>query len=153
MDYCFGLTLSHKKEHMIRAALEGVIYNLYTVYLALVECMDEPVSRIQATGGFARSETWRQMMSDIFDTELAVPEVYESSCLGACILGLYATGRIESFEAASDMIGSNHTHTPNQEAVKEYRELLPIFISLSRKLEEDYSRIATYQRSLIHREN
>jgi gluconokinase len=149
----FGLTLSHKKEHMIRAALEGVLYNLYTVYLALVECMDEPVSRIQATGGFARSETWRQMMSDIFDTEVAVPEVYESSCLGACILGLYATGKIESFEAASKMIGSTYTHSPNEEAVKEYRELLPIFISLSRKLEEDYSRIAAYQRSLIHREN
>ena len=31
----FGLTMSHKKEHMIRAALEGVIYNLYTVFLAL----------------------------------------------------------------------------------------------------------------------
>ncbi|MGT0185903.1 hypothetical protein ACVNP0_06750 [Staphylococcus aureus] len=36
----FGLTLSHKKEHMIRAALEGV-YNLYTVYLALIEVMNE----------------------------------------------------------------------------------------------------------------
>ena len=36
----FGLTMSHKKEHMIRAALEGVIYNLYTVFLALTECME-----------------------------------------------------------------------------------------------------------------
>lgn len=144
----FGLTLSHKKEHMIRAALEGVIYNLYTVYLALVECMDGPVTRIQATGGFARSEIWRQMMSDIFDTELSVPEVYESSCLGACILGLYATGRIQSFDAASQMIGNTYQHTPEKEAVKDYRELLPIFISLSRKLEEDYKRIASYQRSL-----
>lgn len=61
----FGLTMSHKKEHMIRAALEGVIYNLYTVFLALTECMDGPVTRIQATGGFARSDVWRQMMSDI----------------------------------------------------------------------------------------
>ncbi|MDM5316204.1 gluconokinase [Fictibacillus sp. b24] len=148
----FGLTLSHKKEHMIRAALEGVIYNLYTVFLALVECMDEPVTRIQATGGFARSEIWRQMMSDIFDTEVTVPEVFESSCLGACILGLYATGKIESFEAASEMIGSTFKHTPNAEAVKEYRELLPIFISLSRKLEEDYTRIAVYQRSLSNKE-
>ena len=50
---------------MIRAALEGVIYNLYTVFLALTECMDGPVTRIQATGGFARSDVWRQMMSDI----------------------------------------------------------------------------------------
>jgi gluconokinase len=146
----FGLTLSHKKEHMIRAALEGVIYNLYTVFLALTECMDGPVTRIQATGGFARSDVWRQMMSDIFESEVVVPESFESSCLGACILGLYATGKIESFEVVSEMIGSTYTHTPKKEAVQEYRELLPIFIHLSRLLEEDYMRIANYQRGLTN---
>lgn len=61
----FGLTLSHKKEHMIRAALEGVLYNLYTVYLALIEVMNETPTTIKATGGFAKSEVWRQMMADI----------------------------------------------------------------------------------------
>ncbi|KKI89545.1 gluconokinase [Bacillus sp. SA1-12] len=146
----FGLTMSHKKEHMIRAALEGVIYNLYTVFLALTECMDGPVTRIQATGGFARSEVWRQMMSDILESEVVVPESYESSCLGACILGLYAAGEIESFEIVSEMVGSTYKHTPKEEAAKEYRELLPIFINLSRVLTEDYSRIAKYQRSLIN---
>ncbi|MEK3750624.1 gluconokinase [Paenibacillus sp. FSL E2-8871] len=145
----FGLTMSHKKEHMIRAALEGVIYNLYTVFLALTECMDGPVTRIQATGGFARSEVWRQMMSDIFDSEVIVPESYESSCLGACILGLYATGKIESFEVVSEMVGSTYKHTPNEEATKEYRKLLPIFINISRVLKDDYTRISNYQRSLI----
>ncbi len=147
----FGLTLSHKKEHMIRAALEGVIYNLYTVFLALMECMEGPVTRIQATGGFARSNVWRQMMSDIFESELVVPESYESSCLGACILGLLATGKIESFEIASEMIGSTYKHTPNEEAVKEYRQLLPIFINLSRVLENEYKQIANYQRGLIQK--
>ncbi|RDU37855.1 gluconokinase [Neobacillus piezotolerans] len=147
----FGLTMSHKKEHMVRAALEGVIYNLYTVFLALTECMDGPVTRIQATGGFARSEVWRQMMSDIFESEVVVPESYESSCLGACILGLYSLGEIESFEIVSEMIGSTYKHTPKGDAVKEYRELLPIFIELSRVLTEDYSRIAKYQRGLTTR--
>jgi gluconokinase len=142
--------MSHKKEHMIRAALEGVIYNLYTVFLALTECMDGPVTRIQATGGFARSDVWRQMMSDIFESEVVVPESYESSCLGACILGLYATGEVESFEIVNEMIGSTYSHTPNEAASKEYRELLPIFINLSRALTEDYTRIANYQRSLIN---
>ncbi|MGY5484402.1 gluconokinase [Paenibacillus sp. ALE2] len=145
----FGLTMSHKKEHMIRAALEGVIYNLYTVFLALTECMDGPVTRIQATGGFARSDVWRQMMSDIFASEVVVPESYESSCLGACILGLYAAGKIQSFEVVSEMIGSTNKHAPKEEATKEYRKLLPIFINLSRVLEEDYTRIAHYQRGLI----
>ncbi|MDM5237832.1 gluconokinase [Bacillus cereus] len=145
----FGLTMSHKKEHMIRAALEGVIYNLYTVFLALTECMDGPVTRIQATGGFARSDVWRQMMSDIFSSEVVVPKSYESSCLGACILGLYATGKIDSFEIVSEMVGSTYKHTPKEEATKEYRQLLPIFINLSRVLEDDYTRIANYQRNLI----
>ncbi|MDU6507592.1 MAG: gluconokinase, partial [Staphylococcus sp.] len=81
----FGLTLSHQKEHMIRAALEGVLYNLYTVYLALIEVMNETPNTIKATGGFAKSEVWRQMMADIFDTDVIVPESYESSCLGACV--------------------------------------------------------------------
>ncbi|MGI2328165.1 gluconokinase [Planococcus sp. YIM B11945] len=144
----FGLTMSHKKEHMIRAALEGVIYNLYTVFLALQECMDTPVTRIQATGGFARSEVWRQMMADIFESEVAVPESYESSCLGACILGLYAKGEIDSFEIVSDMIGNTYKHLPNDAAVENYRQLLPIFIDLSRVLEKDYERIAAYQRKL-----
>ena len=90
----FGLTLSHQKEHMIRAALEGVLYNLYTVYLALIEVMNETPSTIKATGGFAKSEVWRQMMADIFDTDLIVPESYESSCLGACVLGLKALGEL-----------------------------------------------------------
>jgi len=149
----FGLTLSHKKEHMIRAALEGVIYNLYTVFLALTECMDGPVTRIQATGGFARSDVWRQMMSDIFESDVIVPESYESSCLGACILGLYATGKIDSFEVVSEMIGSTYKHTPNEKAVIAYRELLPIFINLSRVLENEYSQIAHYQRSIINKDN
>jgi gluconokinase len=146
----FGLTLSHKKEHMIRAALEGVIFNLYTVFLALIECMDGPVTRIQATGGFARSDVWRQMMSDIFESEVVVPESYESSCLGACILGLYAIGEIDSFDVVSEMIGSTYKHTPKEEAVKDYRELLPIFINLSRVLESEYTQIANYQRSLLN---
>lgn len=144
----FGLTMSHKKEHMVRAALEGVIYNLYTVYTALIECMDTSVTRIQATGGFARSEVWRQMLSDIFESEVTVPESYESSCLGACILGLYAIGNIDSFEVAADMIGETHKHQPQEAAIKEYRQLLPIFTHLSQILLDDYTRIAAYQRSL-----
>lgn len=42
---------------MIRAALEGVLYNLYTVYLALVEVMNETPKVIKATGGFAKKRS------------------------------------------------------------------------------------------------
>lgn len=142
----FGLTLSHKKEHMIRAALEGVLYNLYTVYLALIEVMNETPSVIKATGGFAKSELWRQMMADIFDTKLIVPESYESSCLGACVLGMKALGEIEDFSIIEQMVGATNQHESNKETVELYQQLVSIFINLSRSLTDNYSDIAKFQR-------
>ncbi|MCP3796317.1 gluconokinase [Paenibacillus sp. CH40] len=140
----FGLSLRHKKEHMIRAALEGVLFNLYTVMLAMEEVIDRP-SVIHATGGFARSELWRQLMADIFDQEVIIPESLESSCLGAAILGLYALGRIDSLDAVSGMIGTTHQHKPVAEHVDIYRDLLPIYIRISRKFEEEFKDIAEFQ--------
>ena len=142
----FGLTLSHQKEHMIRAALEGVLYNLYTVYLALIEVMNETPSTIKATGGFAKSEVWRQMMADIFDTDLIVPESYESSCLGACVLGLKALGKLMTSQLLKKWSGQRMHINLIQATVQVYQQLVSIFINLSRSLEERYAEIADFQR-------
>ena len=145
----FGLTLSHQKEHMIRAALEGVLYNLYTVYLALIEVMNETPNTIKATGGFAKSSVWRQMMADIFDTKLSVPESYESSCLGACVLGMKALGEIEDFSIIETMVGTTNEHLPEPEQVEVYQQLVSIFIHLSRSLAPHYEEIADFQRKYM----
>ncbi|GIP22385.1 gluconokinase [Paenibacillus sp. J22TS3] len=144
----FGLTLHHKKEHMVRSVLEGVIFNMYTVLLAMKEQMVPSV--IHATGGFARSPIWRQMMADIFDQEVIVPESFESSCLGAVVLGLYALGKVDSLSVVSTMVGPTHRHTPIPEHVKMYQELLPIYIRISRNLEKEYMAISEYQRKIVH---
>lgn len=144
----FGLGLHHKKEHMIRAVLEGVIFNLYTVMLALQELIGVP-SKIQATGGFARSGLWRQMMADIFNQEVAVPESFESSCLGAIVLGMYALGKIDDFSIVKEWVGSTNEHTPNPVNAKIYQELKPIFIRISHMLEKEYNHIAEFQKRWV----
>lgn len=141
----FGLTLHHHKEHMIRAVLEGVIFNLYTVLLAMEEIIGRPQT-ILATGGFAKSPLWRQLMSDIFDQQVIVPEEIESSCLGAAVLGLFALGEIDSLNDVTSMVGSTYKHLPSKEHAATYKELLPIFIRISRKLEDEYESIAEFQR-------
>ena len=140
----FGLGMHHKKEHMIRAVLEGIVMNLYTVLLALEELIGSP-KKVQATGGFARSELWRQMLADIFDQEVEIPESFESSCLGAVVLGMYGQGELDSLEAVSEMVGSVHSHMPNPKATEAYRKLMPIFIQLPRLLESEYEAISAYQ--------
>lgn len=144
----FGLGMHHKKEHLIRAVLEGVIYNLYTVLLALSELMGEP-TKIHATGGFARSELWRQMMADIFNHEVIIPESFESSCLGAAILGLYSLGEVDSLNVVSEMVGATHRHVPIDENVAIYEDLIPIFIRVSRLLQDEYESIAAFQKKWV----
>jgi gluconokinase len=140
----FGLGMHHRKEHMIRAALEGVIYNLYSVLLALEELMGT-AQKIHATGGFARSSLWRQMMADIFNREVHVPESYESSCLGAAVMGMLSLGLVDSLDAVSGMVGSTHHHVPQPESAAIYATLIPIFLRIPELLHDEYKRIAELQ--------
>lgn len=145
----FGLGLHHKKEHMVRSVLEGVILNLYTVLLALQEMIGVP-KKIQATGGFARSELWRQMMADIFNQEVVVPESFESSCLGAVVLGMYAIGEIEDFSIMSELVGATHSHKPHEKNIEIYQDIIQIYIRISRILDEEYEGIADFQKKWVN---
>ncbi len=144
----FGLGMHHKKEHMMRAVLEGINMNIYTVLLALEEVIGIP-QKIQATGGFGKSPVWRQMLSDVFNQEVQIPESVESSCLGAVVLGLYALGEIDDLNVVEDMVGTTESHTPDPEKVKVYVELIPIFLRLSRLFEDDYDAIVNFQHKYI----
>ena len=86
------------------------------------------------------------MMADIFDTQLSVPESYESSCLGACVLGMKALGEIDDFSIIEQMVGTTHEHQPDPNTVDIYQQLVKIFIKISRSLTESYSEIADFQR-------
>ena len=136
---------------MVRAALEGVILNLYTVMEALEEVIGVP-TKIQATGGFVRSTLWRQMMADIFNQEVVVPESFESSCLGAVVLGMYALGEIKDFSIMSELVGSTHIHKPIPKNVEIYQDIIPIYTNLSKILKDEHERIANFQRKWISKD-
>jgi len=140
----FGLTRQHTRSDMIRSALEGIVFNLYSV-MCLIEKVTGKPTRIQATGGFARSVFWRQMLADIFDQDVTIPESFESSCLGAAVLGMYALDNIDDLSAVKNMIGITDIHHPNENNVKIYQELFPIWQSVTQVLEPEYKRLAEFQ--------
>ncbi|MGB3293401.1 MAG: gluconokinase [Phormidesmis sp.] len=140
----FGLGLNHTKAHMIRAVLEGIVYNLYTVLTALEEVIG-PAKSIQASGGFARSTLWRQMLADIFDRTVMVPQVHESSCFGAAVLGLYALGRISDLTQVSELVGESDRHQPIAQNVSRYQTILPLYIQLLESFTPLYTDIAKVQ--------
>ncbi|MFD2114878.1 gluconokinase [Paenibacillus yanchengensis] len=143
----FGLTLAHTKQHMMRAALEGVLFQL----LAIVSMMEEKgtvAKQIRASGGFARSPLWCQMMADMLGVAVFVPDVVESSGLGAAQLGIYAMNNEQGKLCIWDNM-SGTTYEPDSNNHRIYRQLLPTYLQLYYSLKDAMSHMTVLQQTTL----
>jgi gluconokinase len=83
-----NLDMRHTQAHLVRAAMESIIYNLKVIGEALQE--QSKAKKIIAGGGFARSKVWVQMMADVFQLPVHLQDTPETSSLGAAKLALVA---------------------------------------------------------------
>lgn len=86
----FGLSIQHTKAHLIRASIEGVIFSLYSIGKILTE--KKEITELHASGGFAKSTLWLQILADVFNIKVLVSAAVESAALGAVMLGTEALG-------------------------------------------------------------
>lgn len=93
----WGLTFAHSRKHLVRAAMEGILFRLYSIYEILEKQVD-PGHEIRAGGGYARSRVWLSMQADIFGRRIAVPAVTEASALGAAFLAMAAAGAVDGID-------------------------------------------------------
>lgn len=85
-----GLGTQHTRAHMIRAAMEGVVFNLAGIGRALAE--KTPPTRLTATGGFTQNQLWMQICADVFNVPLRYSPGLEVAAKGAAILAREALG-------------------------------------------------------------
>ncbi|MED4608823.1 FGGY-family carbohydrate kinase, partial [Paenibacillus validus] len=140
----FGLSLYHQKKHMIRSVLEGVMYRIHTVVDALEE-LSGPTREIRASGGFARSPFWLQMMSDVLGSPVAVPNTIEGSGAGAALLGMLAVGEIRDFSSVHNWVQVRHTLQTDLKAFEVYRQLTTIYSRVYHQLKDEFDAIAAFQ--------
>ncbi len=141
----FGLNRNHTRAHMIRAVLEGIVFNLYMTTLALTEVTGDPKD-ILVAGGFVRSSLGRQIMADIYEHEITIPDSYESGCLAAMYLAKMSLGLESDLQGITKYIGKEKKYQPDKDNYPIYRKLIPIYIRLSRELASEYDDIAEFQR-------
>ncbi len=141
----FGMGLHHHQAHFIRSVLEGVIFTVYSITLAL-QPLAGVAQEIRASGGFARSAPWRQMAADIFGSEVLVPEVYEGSAFGAAVLGMYAVEAISSLEEVEKLIHICDRHVPNRDLHQTYQQLFAIYERVYAHVVTDFTTLAAFQR-------
>ncbi|MDQ1673685.1 MAG: gluconokinase [Frankiaceae bacterium] len=121
-----GLTREHRREHLARAALEGVCLQLGVV-LASLGNAGVDVHEIRATGGFARSPLWRRILVDVFGRPVGFAASPEGSSLGAALLGMTALGLLESLDRAADLVQIASVEKPTPDDADAYARLQPIF--------------------------
>ena len=129
----YGVSITHKKEHFIRAVLEGITFNLYQIGKALERLAGEP-EKIYVNGGLARSPLWLQMMADIFEAEIYVPESHHSAAWGAAWTALVGIGKVDSFEEIKKNIPMGDAVLPNKENSKVYKAIYENYERLAKEM-------------------
>jgi D-xylulose kinase len=128
--------------HYCRAAMEGVTLGMNYGLRRLGELGVTP-TQIRATGGGAKSKIWRQIMADIFNTQVVTLKVSEGAAYGAALQAIWCwrrqQGESVAIEELTDQfveLNTEETAEPDARNVQVYRDLQELQNETSRALRE-----------------
>jgi glycerol kinase len=87
-----GLTRGATRAHLARAALESIAYQTVDAVQAQEAASGERVPELKADGGAVANAWLMQFQADVLGVPVIVPEVRETTALGAAYLAGIATG-------------------------------------------------------------
>ena len=93
-----GITRGTKKEHVIRAALEAIDYQVYDILRAMEADVGTKICSLSVDGGACANNFLLQFQSDIIKAKVVRPKVIEVTALGACYLAGLAIKYFDSIE-------------------------------------------------------
>ncbi len=136
-----GLTLSHKREDIIRSVLEGVTCNLCIILDIFRKrtAIDEMI----VIGGGAKGEVWRQIMADVYNVNILKPYyLEEATSMGAAIIGGVGAGVFKDFTITEKFIDIECIQKPIESNVLVYEKIKPLFDECYDALSEIYEKMA-----------
>jgi len=87
-----GLTRGSGRAHFARAALEAIAYQTVDAVRAQEAASGKPLELLRADGGATANRWLMQFQADVLGVPVVVPEVAETTALGAAYLAGIATG-------------------------------------------------------------
>jgi glycerol kinase len=93
-----GLSPSSKKNHIVRAALEGIAFRIRDVVLLMAQDAGVPLQHIHADGGAVQNSFLMQFVADEVQVMVRASRLAELSAQGAALAGMLGTGIYESLD-------------------------------------------------------
>lgn len=116
-----GLTRGANREHLVRASLESIAYQVKDVLHAMEEDSGLKLAGLKVDGGASANNFLMQFQSDILNTNINRPKVVETTALGAAYLAGLAVGFYSSKDDIKNSWIIDKEFKPNmQESKRDY---------------------------------
>ena len=93
-----GLTRGVNRNHIVRATLESIAYQVNDVLMAMQEDSGMPITSLRVDGGACDNDFLMQFQADILNTSVVRPYCIETTAMGAAYLAGLAVGYWHSKE-------------------------------------------------------
>lgn len=113
-----GLTRGFNREHLVRATLESLAYQVYDILKAMEKDAKAPLTGLRVDGGACANNFLMQFQSDILGTEVIRPQCIETTALGAAYLGGLAVGFWKSRDEIRENWAVERVFSPQMEEEK-----------------------------------
>ncbi len=132
-----GLRLSSSRAEILRALLEGVVFEM-RLNLEILERSGGGIRELRLIGGGSQSQLWNQLKADVLGVPLTRLDVTEAGCLGVAMLACSAVTGEPLGSLASRWIRPLGTIQPREERrdwynrrFAAYRQLYPTLKQLA----------------------
>ena len=114
----FGLTRSTTKAHIVRAALEGIAFQVKDLMNAFQNASDVSIKELRVDGGATSNNFLMQFQSDILDCVIDRSKYIESTGMGAAFLAGIATSFWKPGDQIKALRQSDKKFHPKIDAIK-----------------------------------
>ncbi|MDS0259715.1 glycerol kinase GlpK [Haloarcula sp. S1CR25-12] len=107
-----GMTRGTRKEHIVRATLESIAYQTRDVAEAMEADSGVETTTLRVDGGAVKNSFLCQLQADIIGTDIARPEVDETTALGSAYAAGLAVGYWDTVDELRDNWQIDQEFTP-----------------------------------------
>jgi glycerol kinase len=107
-----GMTRGTRKEHIVRATLESIAYQTRDVAEAMEQDSGVETTTLRVDGGAVKNSFLCQLQADIIGTDIARPEVDETTALGSAYAAGLAVGYWDTVDELRDNWQIDQEFTP-----------------------------------------
>jgi len=143
----FGLTLKHTRADLYRAILESIGFGIkHNMEYLLTEGLLP--KRILAVGGGTMNLAWMQIISDIANIEMVIPDKQIGSSYGDALMAAVGVGILDDLKESTKWVHYKNEIKPNPDTSTKYKILYKIYRELYEKTNHLMHALSAFMRDI-----